>query len=333
MKLNITGLKDASSSLNPNIDGTYAHIGARGGTEMIAEQILKRVNPDVLAKVNIIHSRVRDNNLSNDKHNILVLHDTWDDPENKHLSDEKRRKKFKKLIFVSNYQQATYNIGLNVPFADGIVMQNAIDPIEFTPEDKKSSIIRLIYHTTPHRGLELLVPVVDRLSQDIPNIHLEVFSSFKAYGWEARDAEYKELFNKIHKHPNMTYHGYQPNSVVREALKKAHIYAYPNIWPETSCISVIEAMSAGCNVVCPNFGALFETCANFATMYGFNENNNIHANQFINILSMSIRDYWTENNQNKLKFQKIYFDNYYNWELRGAQWNGLLSSLVGNKPQ
>jgi len=314
--------------IGPNTDGTFAHIGARGGTELIAEQILRRVTPEILSRVNIIHSRVRDENIMPDKANILVLHDTWDDPENKHLSNLESRKRFKKLVFVSNYQQHTYNLGLGIPFAEGVVLQNAIEPIKCDENDKNSSIIRLIYHTTPHRGLELLVPIFERLSQLIPNIHLDVYSSFNIYGWGSRDEPYRDLFNRIHMHPNMTYHGYQPNDVVREALKKAHIYAYPNIWPETSCISVIEAMSAGCNVVCPNFNALFETCANFATMYGFTENFNDHANQFINILSMIIQDYWTENNQNKLKFQKMYFDNFYNWDLRGAQWNALLGSLI-----
>jgi len=327
-KLNITGLKSESKNIDPNSDGTYSHIGARGGTEMIAEQIRNRVPPELLAKFNLIHSRVREENISKDKSNILVLHDTWDDPESQHLKDEKSLDRFSKLIFVSHYQQATFNIGLGVPFNKGVVIQNAIEPITLTPDDKKSSIIRFIYHTTPHRGLELLVPVFEKLAESVPNIHLDVYSSFKIYGWNARDDQYKNIFQRIIDHPNMTYHGYQPNEVVREALKKAHVYAYPNIWPETSCISVIEAMSAGCNVICPNFAALPETCANFATMYGFNEDYNAHANMFAAIAHMMIREYWQENNQNKLKFQKMYFDNFYNWNIRAQQWNALLSSMA-----
>lgn len=331
MKLNITGMKEKSISLGPGPDGTYAHIGSKGGTEMMAEKIRTRINPEILKDFNIIHSRVREENIKQDKKNILVLHDTWDDPESAWLEKKENRSKFTKLIFVSNFQQATFNIGRGVPYSESVVLQNAIDPIPITDEDKKSDTINLIYHTTPHRGLEILVPVFEKLCELHDNIHLDVYSSFKIYGWEARDKNYESTFERIRNHPKMTYHGYQPNDVVREALKKAHIYAYPNIWPETSCISVIEAMSAKCHVVCSNYAALPETCANFATMYGFDEDYNKHANVFANVLNSVIRDYRSEHNQSKLNFQKIYFDNFYNWDYRAAQWEGLLRSIWSNR--
>jgi len=325
--LRVTGLKEEAlnvKELGPAADGTFSHIGSQGGTEMMIKGLRERVNPELLDKFNIICSRVR--SVDETKKNILWLHDTWDDPESEHLKEESSRKRFSKLVFVSNYQQSTYNIGLGVPFADGIVMQNAIVPI---PEHQKpnNGVINLIYHTTPHRGLELLVPVFEAINEKIENIHLDIFSSFKAYGWEQRDEPYKALFDRCHKHPNMTYHGFQPNSVIREALQKAHIYAYPNIWPETSGISVIEAMSAGCNIVTSNLSALPETCAGFASMYGFHENPNAHANIFANMLAGCITSFWSENNQNKLRFQKMYTDNYYNWDNRAAQWTQLLTAL------
>lgn len=335
MKLNVTGLQKTAPQpvmdLSPATDGTYAHMGSKGGTELMMEGLKQRLPPELLDQFNIICSRVRDGNISKTKPNILWLHDTWDDPESEHLKIDKLRKRFQKLVFVSNYQQATFNIALGVPHAEGIVLQNAIEPI---PEHKKErnsygEIINLIYHTTPHRGLELLVPAFEEVvkSTDKP-LHLDVYSSFNAYGWPHRDEPYEKLFERCRNHPNITYHGFQPNSVIREALQKAHIYAYPNIWPETSAISVIEAMSAGCTVVCPNHAALSETCANFATMYGFHEEPSVHANIFANALIYAIRNFWDEGNQNKLRFQKAFFDNFYGWEMRAAQWKGLLQGML-----
>lgn len=333
-KLNVTGILEAAAtkiSKDPAEDGTYSNMGAMGGTEMMLAGLRERVPSELLDNFNFICSRYRPENLRKDKKNILWLHDTWDDPESEHLKIKESRQKFSKLIFVSHFQQATYAMGLEVPFLDGIVMQNAIVPI---PKVKKTKDrMNLIYHTTPHRGLELLVPVFEKLCEVMPeaNLNLDVYSSFDIYGWPSRNEPYKELFERCTKHPNINYHGYQSNDVVRKALQEAHIYAYPNIWPETSCISVIEAMSAGCSVVCPNFGALPETCANFATMYPFIENHNTHANMFVRVLQMAIKNHWDEQNQRKLEFQKLYFDNFYNWDVRANQWNSLLEGLSSKK--
>ena len=283
----------------------------------------QRVPAELLNKFNFICSRVREVDTS--KRNILWLHDTWDDPESQHLKSPDSLKRFEKLVFVSNYQQSTYNIGLGVPYSKGVVLQNAIVPIE--KHEKPKDKINIIYHTTPHRGLEILIPVCEFLASKGIDFHLDVYSSFGIYGWPARDEPYLPLFEKIKNHPNMTYHGWQPNSVIREALKKAHIYAYPSIWPETSGISVIEAMSAGCNIICPNLAALPETCANFAVMYNWTEDNNKHANMFAGILDMVINQYWVDFNQNRLQYQKMYADTFYNWDMRAKQWIDFLESL------
>ena len=330
-KLNITGLKESSTQahIEPANNGTYAHVGSKGGTEQMYEGLMARLPKELTNEFNIICSRVRDENISKTKKNILWLHDTWDDPESEHLKKKESLDRFEKLVFVSHYQQATFNIGLGVPYDKGIVLQNAIVPFE--EHAKPKGTINLIYHTTPHRGLELLIPVVEFLADKGLDFHLDVYSSFAIYGWPARDEPYLQLFERIKNHPKMTYHGYQPNEVIREALKKAHVYVYPSIWPETSGISVLEAMSAGCNVICPTLAALPETCANFAVMYGWTENNNKHANMFAGILSMIISEYWVEFNQQRLGYQKMYFDNFYNWDMRAAQWKDFLVSIQ-NKP-
>jgi len=327
-KLNIIGLKESSEpSIEPTDNGTYAHIGSKGGTEQMYEGLMSRLPSHLTDRFNIICSRVRD--VDSSKRNLLWLHDTWDDPESQHLKDKKSLDRFEKLIFVSHYQQSTYNLGLGVPYDKGIVLQNAIVPIE--QHEKPQGTINIIYHTTPHRGLELLVPVCEFLAKQNLDFHLDVYSSFNIYGWPARDEPYLALFERIKNHPNMTYHGFQSNSVIREALKKAHIYAYPSIWPETSGISVIEAMSAGCNVICPTLAALPETCANFAVMYGWNEDNNKHANMFAGLLGMVIQEYRASFNQERLKFQKAYFDSFYNWDMRARQWQDFLESLGDKK--
>jgi UDP-glucose:(glucosyl)LPS alpha-1,2-glucosyltransferase len=311
-------------SLKQNKDGTYK--GAMGGTELMDMALRERVDNALLDEFYIIKSRV--NWTSPKKKNILWLHDTWDDPAAQHLRDKESLDRFERLVFVSNYQFQTFHMAHQIPYNKSVVLKNAIDPIPLNSSDKSDDQIRLIYHTTPHRGLQLLVPVIEHLATHYGDrIHLDVYSSFEAYGWPERDEPFKETFDKIKAHPQMTYHGYQPNEVVREALKKAHIFAYPNIWPETSCIAAIEAMSAGCEVVCPNFAALPETTGNWARMYQFDEDVNIHANRFAAVLNDAINQRLDSRIKKKLDFQKNWVDNYFSWDLRAAEWTDFLQSL------
>ena len=321
MALNIIDDRE-TTTLGPTKDGTYD--GAMGGTELMNKALYERVDNDLLDEFYIIKSRVSwtDKN----KPNVLWLHDTWDDPEVQHLKEQESRDRFAKLVFVSNYQLATYNMALGVPYANATILRNAIDPIEY--KEKGKDVVRIIYHTTPHRGLNLVVAAVKEIAKKFGDkIHLDVYSSFEAYGWKERDKPYEDLFEEIRQHPQMSYHGFQSNDVVRSALQEAHIFAYPSVWPETSCISAIEAMSAGCEVVCPNFAALPETTGNFARMYQFNEDMNEHANVFANQLYQAVVDSSNPNIQKKIMFQKNWTDNFFNWDLRAAEWTDMLQNI------
>lgn len=299
---------------------------ARGGTELMQERLHRSIPAELLNKFQIIPSRVRE--LDPDKKKILWLHDLPHDPESEHLKDPELRKRFSKIVAVSDWQMQMYNIISGVPYAESFVIKNAIDPI---PVEKKeyNGTVNLIYHTTPHRGLEILIPVFEELSRIHDNIHLDVYSSFSIYGWEERDRQYQQLFDRCRAHPKITYHGAVPNEEIRTALVKSHIFAYPSIWPETSCLAAIEAMSAMNLVVCPNFAALSETCSNFAMMYQFNENKNLHAVQFAHTLDIAIKTVIQNRGTTYpyLDFQKQYFDYFYSWEKRKGEWLALLNSL------
>lgn len=323
MPLNIIDDNEKKSLSGMKTDGTYAK--AQGGTELMNSALYRYVDNNLLDEFNIIKSRVR--KVSDEKPNILWLHDMWNDPEAIHLREQSSRNRFAKLVFVSNWQLTTYNIGLGVPFSDSIVMRNAIDPFESRAKD--NDVIRLIYHTTPHRGLDIVYAAVDALAERYGDrIHLDVYSSFEAYGWKERDEPFKPLFDMIRQHPQMTYHGFKPNDVVREALYKSHIFAYPSIWQETSCIAAIEAMSAGLDVVCPNLGALPETTMGYARMYQYHEDKNMHANVFANVLAASIEQIQEDGMKAKLINQKNHADMMYNWDFRAREWEVLLKNIL-----
>ena len=301
---------------------------AKGGTELMKHKLAEVINPALLDEFQIIPSRVR--TLDETKVRILWCHDLPGDPESDNAFQKIGHESFHKIVFVSNWQMQAYVQNYNIPWSKCIVMQNAITPIE--NHEKPTDKVNIIYHTTPHRGLNLLVPVFKKLSETHENIHLDVYSSFKVYGWDERDRQYQPLYDEIAAMPNATYHGAVSNEEVKEALKKAHIYAYPSTWLETSCISLIEAMSAGLVCVHPNYGALYETAANWTQMYQFQDDPQRHANMMYSMLDTIIPNLNKDSTQMMLKGQKSYTDMFYNWNVRALQWQTLLQSLV-NEPR
>lgn len=248
---------------------------ARGGTELLADRIIANVDPDLLQGVQIIFSRP--GKLLDGYKKILYLHDLPGDPAIAQIADENFRNQFAWIVFVSHYQRTMFGKFYGFPMTfNMIVIKNAIQPI---PDHRKpTDKLRLIYHTTPHRGLELLYPVFNKLNSAYPGLmELKVFSSFDMYGWGERDQPYEALFKRLEDHPDITYSKSVPNEQIRQELQQAHIFAFPSIWEETSCMALMEAMSANLFCAHSDLGALPETSFGMNHMYPFITDRNHHA--------------------------------------------------------
>ena len=114
---------------------------------------------------------------------------------------------------------------------------------------------------------------------------------------------------------------------ILKLLKKTHIYAFPSIWPETSCISAIESMAAGCEVVTRYLGALYESCAPFGTFVGFDRNFDNLEKRYSETLLNSIENYWSDENQNKLKLQRETINSTYSWNVRSIEWKDFFNEV------
>jgi glycosyltransferase involved in cell wall biosynthesis len=305
-------------------DVVVASKDAKGGSELIYERVKERVPEDLWEYFQVILSRVRD---YDGRPKILWFQDTSKDPEVQFLKDKKYRDQFERFIFPSDWSLEKYHLDLGVEYEKSVVLKNSIQPIPAHTKPKDGTI-RLAYISTPHRGLDLLIGAFRAMK--LENVVLDVYSSFKIYGWEDQDTKYQPLYDACMNTPNVNYHGTVSNDEIRAALQQTHILAYPNIYQETACISVIEAMSAGCVVVCPNLAVLPETCANFAWMYGYVQDKNEHAKKFSYVLKDAIESFWEPPVQAGLAFQKQYFDMHYDIDTTAKQWTMMLETIKSN---
>jgi UDP-glucose:(glucosyl)LPS alpha-1,2-glucosyltransferase len=323
-------IEDSKSDPKPEVNELDRN--AMGGTELMKYELFERLPSELLKQFQIIPSRVRE--IDPDRIPILWNHDLAGDPETEHLKNVSAEDlKFKKLVFVSHWQLQQFINYLNVPYSKSLVLQNAIEPIP--DHTKPDDVINLCYHTTPHRGLELLVPVFKHLHDNVfpkldikKEVHLHVYSDFAIYGWESRNEQYKELFDECIEHSNITYHSTLSNDLMKKELEKMHIFAYPSIWQETSCLALIEAMSAGMLCVHSSYAALPETAANWTLLYPMSENHQQHCNMFADQLLSAVKMCDQPHIKERLEMQRRYTNGFYNWEVRALQWKALLEGLL-----
>lgn len=303
---------------------------ANGGTEISKSLLENNVNKELSQHFQVIPSRVRE--LDENKIRIYSVHDLSNDPECSHLADATSRNRFHKIIFQSDQQLQDFVTKLKIPLDEKLdVIETPIVPF---PSISKvfGEKINLVYFSTPQRGLNIVVPVVAKLAETYPNIHLDVFSSFAIYGWPDADKQFEPLYEQIRNHPNMTYHGYTSPEILRTYLNKAHILAYSCVWPETSCRTLIESMSAGLLCVHSNLGALPDTSGHLTSMYQYQDDVNIHARIFFQYLNHAIDNVAKPEIQNYLKFIKTYADLRFSIDKVSKKWEMIMNDLLLKYP-
>jgi glycosyltransferase involved in cell wall biosynthesis len=241
-----------------------------GGTELMLLNLKNRVFP--------LASELKD-------WNWLLSPGKWDaNPEDKniayiHLSNSQGNFQFLEVpkfinysIFISYYQyQRFFESHPKMDTTICRVIKNSIDPIETTSKNY-SNKIKMIFHCEPYRGLDRLVMALGILKHH-QDIELHVFGNLdinKAWGLDLElENSLKELCSKDSR---VVLRGRTSNQEVRDFLKEAHIFAYPSTYEEVSCISLIEAMSAGLYCITNSYGALPETGIGLTKIYPFNVN-------------------------------------------------------------
>jgi len=297
-----------------------------GGSESQLRLLLKYLPDESFKNINLILNNANHDLIEKDKINILWMQHFINQKEAQNLGSKDFVDKLDWIVFNSNWNFKQHVYQFKIPESKSIVIKNAIEKIDF--EEKPKDKISLIYHTTPWRGLVLLLKVFQNLN--LENVELNVCSSTIIYGKKfdkVLGKKYESIFNECKNTKNVNYFGFLENKKIITLLKKMHIFSYPSIWPETSCISAIESMAAGCEVVTTNLGALYETCSPFGTFVNFDRNFNNLEKSYNKVLLNSLKNYWSTENQKKLKLQREKINATYSWEIRSIQWKNFFDKV------
>ncbi len=305
----------------------------KGGTEILKEQLIAQLPEESLDGINLIGSICHPSLVKEDKINILWQHLSYDQPNVRLMQDRKFVDSIDYFIYVSHWQYNKFREIYKIPEYKSFVIKNATHAFD-TVEKQKDNKIKLLYTSTPWRGLAVLIKSIEILNKTREDFEVDIYSSTKIYGSKFDENEkdkFEVLFDKCKNTPNVNYLGYADNDSVRAAVQRAHIYAYPSIFEETSCLAVIEAMSAGCHVVTTNYGALPETCGEFATMIEFDSSGQNLIERYAETLNSVIDNYKNNLYKDDLEMQIKYYNKNYSWETRIQEWKNFLNYVRKQK--
>ena len=298
---------------------------AAGGTELMVEGLRARI-PDALARIQLQVNLFPDN-LSDDKPLVIWIHHDIDQAAVQWLQDQEKVRRVAWFIFVSEWQQARFVKQFGLPSEKCIVLRNATEVCSSNRTWDPGRPLRMAYASIPYRGLSVLLDAWDQLRPADAELH--IWSSIKLYGPGFDEEPYRNLYDRALLLPGVEYHGLVPNAELRSALRNIDFLTYPSTFAETSCLSVIEAMAAGCRVICPSFGALPETTGKFARLYPFLSDPADHAKLFAQVLAEEILHPWGGKPELSGQ-QQNYVRGKYDWSVRVAEWEAFIDLAVGS---
>jgi len=302
----------------------------RGGTELQLEYLQKNVSKNLLDQVQITTSVPEKIPLHPTKMNILWQHNSYDQMNLvSWFKDKSNHNKYDWYVFNSHWCYEKYRMYYDLPTEKCLVIKNGIDLIKPRDLTKKKDKIKLIYTSTPWRGLNVMLATMQLI--DNPNIELDVYSSTELYGEafkKSTDSTYQGLYDQAKELPNVNYIGYKPNEYIKENMHNYDIYAYPSIWEETFCISALEAMAAGLYIITTNYGALYETCAEFSSYVPYRKDYGELAQNFAYAITTVADKLDQKTIVDHLELQIKYTNQYYNWTKQGNSWTQFLKGAL-----
>lgn len=137
------------------------------------------------------------------------------------------------------------------------VVSNGIDPTLFSHREMVQKVPhKVIFSSSPDRGMERCIEIVKRCQDEFPDIELHLFYGFENMRKFGMADEANRLEKMIRDHSFVKYHGFVTKDVLMNHFMESAVWLYPADFIETSCITAMEAMCARTWPIVRAMGAL-----------------------------------------------------------------------------
>jgi glycosyltransferase involved in cell wall biosynthesis len=279
-----------------------------------------------------------------DRPMVLWCHHAVDQPAIQLIGEPSVQQNFSAYAMVSQWQAEQYKEAFNLPAEQIAITRNAVSVPFLNTRPKKNWVDHgrppvLAYTSTPYRGLDVMLLSLPTIRAALGDVRLRVYSSMGISQASQDENIIAALFDVCRVMPGVEYIGPKSQQDLANDMEEVDIWSYPCTFPETSCISAMEAMAAGCLLVTSNMGALPETVAGMAHTMELSPTNlyrpGVLASQYARYLIDAVREH--ESNRPALS---RYLDNqmaaiksHYSWANRARDWVPLLERLASGQPR
>lgn len=196
------------------------------------------------------------------RHNIRVTnaptyawcHDLW-------MPGAEVKQNFDKIMCLTQFHKDYVMAKQNIPAEKIWITRNGLNPDKFKFKGKEKNPNKLVWMSSPDRGLDQAMQVCDEVRKDYPDIELHVYYGLEnlyKYG-PAMSALADKLKAMMAERPWVKYHGFTEQNKMYQDVSDAVIWIHPCNFIETSCITAMEMLTLGIFPVTRRLGGLKDT--------------------------------------------------------------------------
>lgn len=165
---------------------------------------------------------------------------------------------YKEVLALSQFHKDFLINLAGVPANKIRITRNGIDPNRFKIlPDKEGN--RVIWSSSPDRGIERAIRVMDVVVKEVPDAELHCYYGFDNMLKMGKSSHVESIQRMISERPYIKFHGNIPQKELTLEMAKSKVWLYPTSFQETFCITALEALCCKTYPVTRNYGALENT--------------------------------------------------------------------------
>jgi glycosyltransferase involved in cell wall biosynthesis len=241
---------------------------------------------------------------------------------------------FSGFVFVSEWQK-NLNAARVPSHAKTAVIPNGIAPaFQAAGGGKQEKNFTAVYAGSSKRGLLFLPEIIPLLHKAHPDLHFEIYND-GVIGLDEKANE--EFLSRLKALPAVAHVGAVDQNTLAERMARASFLISPNTYPETFCIVLAEALSAGLFCITTERAALPGTAGGYAALMkveGKDDPNwlpeGLKAEAFAAFAAGEIAR-WMEKpepeKERHIAAQTAFARTRYDWKKQAENWRAFLSAL------